>query len=97
MSKPILKYFLFIWLAVVFYYAIMIPIRANLSTVKKFTEVKVDSLTNSYTVNKYIPLEIDNSKLSKIKDSADVVILKYQADDILILSKANYEKIVSSK
>lgn len=97
MKNPILKYILFIWLTVVIYYGLMIPIRANLTTAKKFTEAKYDPATKTYTVNKYIPVEIDNSKLSKIKDSADAVILKYVDDNIIILSKANFDKIIGSK
>jgi heme exporter protein C len=68
-----------------------------LSTVKKFTEAKIDSLTGKYTAEKYIPLEVDNSALTKIKDSGDVVILKYQSESVLLLSKTNYEKIADSK
>src|SRR4030095_4815490 len=97
MKKPLLKYLLFIWLGVIFYYAITIPIKANLSTVKKYTEAKAENNSSGYHVNKYIPLEVDNTKLVKEKDSNVVVILNYQSESRLILSKSNYEKISSSK
>lgn len=97
MKKPILKYILFIWLAVVIYYSLMVPIKANFSTVKRFTEAKYDPASGKYEVNKYIPLEIDNTKLVKVKDSADVVILNYQNENNLILSSKNYGEIAKSQ
>lgn len=97
MKIPALKYVLFIWLLFVFYYAIKIPIKSSLSTVKKFTEVKYDSLSRNYSVRKFIPLEVDNTKLAKEKDSNDVVILNYLSENRMIISKANYEKAAASK
>jgi len=99
MKKPILKYILFVWLAVVFYYALSIPIKASLSTVKKFTEVKYDSLSKEYTANKFIPVEIDNTRLAKIKDSGNLVILSYKPDTsnyFFSITNSIYEKIRQS-
>ena len=100
MKKPILKYILFIWLAIVFFYALMIPIKGSLSTVKKFTEVSYDSLSKEFTGNKFIPVEIDNTKLVKIKDSANFVILSYKPDTsnyFIRITNTIYEKVNSSK
>ncbi len=97
MNKPVLKYFLFIWLAVVFYYALMVPIKGGFKAVNRFTEAKYDSLSGTYEVNKYIPLEIDNTKLAKLRDSADVVILSYQPGNNLVLTKKIYDEISQSE
>jgi heme exporter protein C len=99
MKKPILKYLLFIWLLVVFFYALTIPIKGSLSTVKKYTNAEHDIIKNEYTTNKYIPVEIDNSKLQKLREEGDIVILSYKPDTasyFIRLNKDVYNKVNTS-
>ncbi len=88
------KYILLIWLGVVFYYSIMTPLEGTISQVKKSSEVTYDEKTKSYTAAKYVPLGIDNSKLSKIKDTLDYVIINYRTDTAKYFFKSVNENLI---
>lgn len=90
------KYILLIWLGVVFYYSIMTPLEGTISQVKKSTEVSYDNESKSFRANKYVPLGINNSKLSKVKDTLDYVIVNYQTDTSKYFLKSVNENLYLS-
>lgn len=78
--NKILKYILFIWLAAVICFAIIIPNKGSIIQARKFSNMFFDSTIAQNRILKSIPVYYENEKLQAVSDSNDVLLFNYKLD-----------------